>query len=135
MPSGKDDTLVQFLAAAHPSRRSAWPGGGGISALFPTMELLRSDEFLRFPVKSWSKSSETNYFCKKILFFRSGQSTVGGPTWTKMDLCGPKWTKIWCLECKINSSSEYGHCDQNGRFDHVGPFWASVPSDTTVPTP
>ena len=33
---------------------------------------------------------------------RNGQSTVGGPKWTKMDLFRPKWTKM----------------------DHFGPFWS-----------
>ena len=35
---------------------------------------------------------------------RNGQSTVGGPKWTKMDLFRPKpkWTKM----------------------DHLGPFWS-----------
>ena len=34
--------------------------------------------------------------------FKNGQSTVGGPKWTKMDLFRPKWTKM----------------------DHFGPFWS-----------
>ena len=33
---------------------------------------------------------------------RNGQSTVGGPKWTKMDLSRPKWTKM----------------------GHLGPFWS-----------
>ena len=37
---------------------------------------------------------------------RNGQSTVGGPTWTKMDLFRPKWTEmdhfgpVWSRECQ-----------------------------------
>ena len=34
--------------------------------------------------------------------FRNGQSTVGGPKWTKMGLFRPKWTKM----------------------DYLGPFWS-----------
>ena len=64
---------------------------------------------------------------------RSGQSTVGGPEWTKIDLFRPKWT---ILVSRIpNSSSECSHFDQNGRFKHFGPFWSSKLSDSTPATP
>ena len=39
------------------------------------------------------------------MFLRDGQSTVGAPKWTKMDLYRPKWTKMdffgpfWSREC------------------------------------
>ena len=29
---------------------------------------------------------------RKFVLIRSGQSTVGGPKWTKIDLLRPKWT-------------------------------------------
>ena len=68
---------------------------------------------------------------------RNGESTVGGPKWTKMDLCRPKWTKMdhFGLANAIKSSSEEGHFDRNGRLDPFGPFWSSTLSDSAAASP
>ena len=55
---------------------------------------------LLFRANSTRKGSRTPRLVEH--FFRNGQSTVGGPKWTKMDLFKPKWTKM----------------------DHFGPFWS-----------
>ena len=45
-----------------------------------------------------------------VYIIRGGQSTTGGPKWTKMDLFRPKWTKMdyfgpfWSCECECWSS-------------------------------
>ena len=47
-----------------------------------------------------------------MLHFRIGQSTVGGPKWTNMDLFRPKWTKM----------------------DHFGPFGLADAKNNSVQT-
>ena len=50
-------------------------------------------------------SPNTPTLARSRLKLRNGQSTVGGPKWTKMDLFRPKWTKMhhfgpfWSCEC------------------------------------
>ena len=45
-------------------------------------------------------------------FVRNGQSTVGGPKWTKMDVFRPKWTKM----------DHFGLANAKIRFG-IRPFW------------
>ena len=49
---------------------------------------------------------------------------------TSLDRNGPFWSTL--VSRMLNSSSEQGHSDQNGRF---GPFWSSTLSDSTSATP
>ena len=52
--------------------------------------------------KVWSATSHESFWRREATRIRNGQSTVGGPKWTKMDLFRPEWTKM----------------------DHFGPFWS-----------
>ena len=55
--------------------------------------------------KAHSKNSDFGTPDDLSTLFRGGQSTVGRPRWTKMNLFRPKWTKIdhfdpfWSREC------------------------------------
>ena len=56
-------------------RALRWPDSGRIDSQIRADRLILANRFFRFP--------ELN---------RSGQSTVGGPKWTKIDLFRSKWT-------------------------------------------
>ena len=81
-------------------------------------------------MRRWAKSREI-VIAESL---RSGQSTVGGPKWTKTDLFRPKWTILVHVGL-ANAKIRFGHFDQNGRFDQFGPFWTSTPSDSTAASP
>ena len=61
---------------------------------------------------------------------RNGQSTVGGPKWTKMDLFRPKWTIL----------VHFGLANAKAPVRKkviltkmvVGPFWSSIQNRKTV---
>ena len=84
-----------------------------------------------------SLSKEVRVFKEiAILRFRSGESAVGGPEWTKVDQFRPKRTKMdhfgpfWSRECQNPVRNKVKI--QNGHFDHFGPSWSSTPSDRTA---
>ena len=62
----------------------------------------KSDRSVQIEDPKVTKKFESDRTHFADLFFRSDQSTVGGPKWTKIDLFRPKWTKM----------------------DHFGPFWS-----------
>ena len=94
-------------------------GGGEKPQLQPRQKKTRMCLFAE-PLKSLKKvgkngekkkkqgtSEKSKEIEKKARIVRNGQSTVGGPKWTKMDLFRPKWTKtdqnfgpFWSRECK-----------------------------------
>ena len=63
-----------------------------------------------------------DYSLSSALTLRNGQSTVGGPKWTKMDLFRPKWTNILVHFGLANAKIQFGIRPFRPKWS-FGPLW------------
>ena len=80
--------------------------------------------------QSWRSRSD---WPKIVTWIRNGQSTVGGPKWTKMGFFRPKWTILVHFGL-ANAKIRFGIRSFWPKWS-FGPFWSSTLSDSTAATP